>query len=46
MNMQGKFNSIRATIADAISGLLFTAVVVLVVGGTTAMMLEPAALYA
>jgi hypothetical protein len=46
MNMQGKFNSIRATISDAISGLLFTAVVVLVVGGTTAMMVGPATLYA
>jgi hypothetical protein len=42
MNNQGRFNSIRATIADAISGLLFAAVVVLVVGGTAAMSFEPA----
>jgi hypothetical protein len=43
---KGKFESFRAAIADAITGVLFTLVVVAVVGGTTAMCLERAAIYA
>jgi hypothetical protein len=46
MFQKGNFESIRAGLADAITGLLFTLVVIVVVGGTTAMMLERSAIYA
>lgn len=42
MFRQGKFETFR----EIFTGLLFTAVVVVVVGGTTAMLLEPAPLLA
>jgi hypothetical protein len=46
MYNKGKFDNFRAGLADAITGLLFTAVVVIVVGGTTAMCLERAPIFA
>jgi len=46
MFKQGKFDSFRAGLGEAITGLLFTVVVVLVVGGTTAMCLERSAIFA
>jgi hypothetical protein len=46
MFYKGKFENFRAGFADAITGVLFTLVVVVVVGGTTAMMLERSAIYA
>ena len=46
MNGKGKFDSIRASLGEAFTGLLFTVVVVLIVGGTTAMCLERSAIYA
>jgi hypothetical protein len=46
MNMKGKFETFRAAMAEFITAVLFTAVVVVVVGGTTAMLLERPAIYA
>jgi hypothetical protein len=46
MFYKGKFESFRAGLADAITGVLFTLVVVAVVGGTTAMCLERVSIYA
>jgi hypothetical protein len=46
MDNNGKFDSFRRTFGEAITGLMFTIVVVLVVGGTTAMCLERSAIYA
>lgn len=43
---KGKFENFRAGLADAITGVLFTLVVVAVVGGTTAMCLERSVIYA
>jgi hypothetical protein len=42
----GKFGSFRAGLGELFTGLLFTAVIVLVVGGTTAMCLERTAIFA
>jgi hypothetical protein len=46
MFQKGKIENFRTGLADAITGVLFTLVVVVVVGGTTAMMLERSAIYA
>ena len=46
MDKKGKFETIRAALAEFFTALLFTAVVVLVVGGTTAMLAQPSALLA
>ena len=46
MDKKGKFESFRASFAEIFTALLFTAVVVLVVGGTTAMLAQPSALLA
>lgn len=46
MFKKGKFDMFRAGLGEAVTGLMFTIVVVLVVGGTTAMCLERAAIYA
>ena len=46
MYTQGSFNSIRARLMDAISGLLFSATIVVVVGGTAAMCLQRTVLFA
>ncbi len=43
---KGKFENFRAGLADAITGVLFTLTVIVVVGGTTAMLLERSAIYA
>lgn len=43
---KGKFDNFRASLGEAITGILFTLVVVVVVGGTTAMCLERSAIYA
>ena len=43
---KGKFESFRAGLADAITGVLFTLAVVVVVGGTTAMLFERSVIYA
>ena len=46
MFYKGNFENFRAGLADAISGVLFTLVIVAVVGGTTAMCLERSVIYA
>ena len=46
MFKKGKFDTFRAGLGEAVTGLMFTIVVILVVGGTTAMCLERAAIYA
>jgi hypothetical protein len=46
MDKRGKFETIRATLAETFTAALFTAVVALVVGGTTAMLVQPSALLA
>ncbi|HEX9707154.1 MAG TPA: hypothetical protein VGA24_05895 [Steroidobacteraceae bacterium] len=46
MFKQGKFASFRAGLGEAITGLLFTVIVVAVMGGTTAMMLERSVIFA
>ena len=46
MSNYGKNSPFRAALGEAITGLLFTIVVVVVVGGTTAMCLERAVIYA
>ena len=43
---KGKFDAFRQGFADLITGLLFTAVIVCVVGSTVAMGLERTAIYA
>jgi hypothetical protein len=40
MFQQGKFASFRSAIGDLVTGLVFTSVIALVVGGTTLMCLE------
>ncbi len=42
----GKFDNVRKALGEAITGILFTLVVVVVVGGTTAMCLERATIFA
>jgi hypothetical protein len=46
MTNQGKYETIRQAIAEAITGLVFSVAIALVVGGTAAMCLERAALFA
>ncbi len=46
MSMKSKFESFRAAFAEFFTAVLFTAVVVVVVGGTTAMLLDRPAIYA
>jgi hypothetical protein len=46
MDMKSKFDAFRAATSELISAVLFTAVIVAVVGGTTAMLLERSAIYA
>jgi len=46
MDMKSKFDAFRAAASELISAVLFTAVIVAVVGGTTAMLLERTAIYA
>ena len=46
MYNKGKFDNFRAGFGELFTGLLFTAVIVLVVGGTTAMCLERSSIFA
>jgi len=46
MNQQNKSSSIRSALGDLITGLVFTTVVALVVGGTTLMCLERSVVFA
>jgi hypothetical protein len=46
MSNKGRFESFRKTLNELFAGVMFTAIIVLVVGGTTAMLLEPSALFA
>jgi hypothetical protein len=46
MTKQGKYESIRSSIGEAFAGLVFSVAIALVVGGTAAMCLERAVLFA
>ena len=46
MKGKGKFDAFRQGFGEFFTALLFTAVIVVVVGGTTAMLLERPAIYA
>jgi hypothetical protein len=46
MSNKGKFGSFWKSAGELFTGLVFTAVIVVVVGGTTAMLVEPSALFA
>jgi hypothetical protein len=46
MFQSGKFAEVRSALSDLVAGMVFVTAVVLVVGGTTIMCLERAAIYA
>ncbi len=46
MSRKSKFDAIRKACSELVTACLFTAVVVVIVGGTTAMLLERPAIYA
>ena len=46
MDNRGRFETIRTALAETFTAALFTAVVALVLGGTTAMLVQPSALLA
>lgn len=46
MFQSGKFAAVRSAFSDLVAGTVFVMAVVLVVGGTTLMCLERAAIYA
>ncbi len=46
MSRKSRFDAIREACGEFITACLFTAVVVVIVGGTTAMLLERPAIYA
>ncbi len=43
---KGNFDNVRKALGEAITGILFTLVVVVVVGGTTAMCLQRTPIFA
>jgi hypothetical protein len=46
MTKQGRFETIRSAIGDTFAGLVFSVAIALVMGGTAAMCLESAVLFA